>query len=185
MGRPVFVQLEGSRHLPALLQVLPGTLRPVFVHGRLWGPCLHKRFDCYRVERSKHEGRQHWRSLLFRHFGNLHKAFSFIPPGVVVPLLSLIGGIVNVRGDGSRDFDLKTRSIGCKYQPINLCLSNGVGSISLSGVEARTCVKYSKPLNVVLEHVVAFHSHTKYPFSLGQKNPPVPSQGLHSPCPQT
>ena len=27
-------------------------------------------------------------------------------PGVVVPLLNLIGGIVNVRGDGSRDFDL-------------------------------------------------------------------------------
>ena len=114
-----------------------------------------------------------------------HEAFSIIPPGVVVPLLSLIGGIVNVRGDGSRDFDLKTRSIGCKYQPINLCLSNGVGSISLSGVEARTCVKYSKPLNVVLEHVVAFQSHRKHPFSLDPKNTPVPSQGLHSPCPQT
>ena len=27
-------------------------------------------------------------------------------PGVVVPLLNLIGGIVNARGDGSRDFDL-------------------------------------------------------------------------------
>ena len=32
-------------------------------------------------------------------------------PGVVVPLLSLIGGIVNVRGDGSRDFDLNVYKI--------------------------------------------------------------------------
>ena len=40
---------------------------------------------------------------------SLHKSFSFSPPGVVVPLLSLIGGMVNVIGDGSRDFDLNTR----------------------------------------------------------------------------
>ena len=134
-GHPVFFQWEGSRPQLALLQVLLGTLRPVFVHDPLRGPCLHASFDCYQVERSKHEGHQHW-SLLDRHW---YSAFTFIPPGVVVPLLNLIGGMVNVRGDGSRDFDLKIRLIICKNQFINLCLSNGVGSISLSGVEARTC----------------------------------------------
>ena len=115
MGRPIYGQLEGSRHPLALLQFLPETLRPVFVPGRLWGPpCLHANFDCYQVWRSKHGGPQHW-SLLKIHW---HKIFSHFPPGVVVPLLSRIGGIVNVRGDGSRDFDLRTRSVFCTKQSI-------------------------------------------------------------------